>query len=1099
MGLGKTVEILALMLMNPRRMGTKRKVSEIEDTEKAPVPMSRNVKCICHNNNRIKNMITCENCSTAQHIKCVFQKEVTQDDRDSYLCPFCWKLEGKLIDAKTTIIVTPASIQSQWNDEIQRHISDKSFNTLTYTGISNGWVSPTELAKYDVVLTDFNTLSKELYFSDIRNDRALRYGKKFEYPPSPLTSVCWWRVVLDEAQMVENKNNRPSLMVKQLPAVNHWATTGTPIEKDSIRCLYGLLFFINYSPFTDERLFTRLCNEYRWGAHKEMIDILARVMWRTCKKNVEHEVNIPEQSNVIHEVEMTDLQKYFYREAHLATLPLFMKNVQEYLRRNGPVHLVSRVKNGEFRQVYERVVDVTMKDKFLYELNNATLKIFLEPLRTLRQDCTIPSIFQKSNDQTRVKQTLKPEELHEHLMSKTSIEAKSALRTVCSSINGIAAIKIAEEKYEEALNLYHQVLKLSKEYTGVVSVDSMIQIHAFHGLIEIATITENEEEEKRKESYSSDMGKLEWKYISNYYEKVKDINKEMEQLRPELLKTTRELTDVDGDWWRDVLAITMRRSDEESKLMDIINLELFSSVTDNSQLIEQLRSTHGIQLVLTEWCDKIQRFTKEVKKQFNKFEYIVKNLCPSTEMKAEDNEKLIALTKAAQSCHLNQFEDEENEENASKKATKKALCELCKLKLKLNEYECVLFHKSLLEEGEEGSTTRIKKKKNLAWEPAASWNARFEEKLLKSVLIYAKRSDFEDELTTMGGNFFKFLESLKSQYKLYAKLWVEVNYTVSAYDELNMCKMRIQVVDSPEEITDEDTRFRLKFLRYEIDDQLQIFAGQKQEADMNFLRLNGRIKYLKHLKDQDLPKVCPICTNQPKERYFVTVCGHSICAECFMMMVKNRNKSISCPVCRTMNETKEIYAVTCNEGQSSSDTPINGSYSPKIDEIISCILRLKKKEPNVKILIFSHWDAMLQAILPGLEANNISYRTSFASNFPKQVQEFKDYSKDVTALMLNLKFAGKGLTLVEATHVFIVEPILKADEEFQAIGRVHRIGQTRETFVHRFITRNTIEETIYRKIIHEKEKWTRKQFSIRDLEELFDVNPVGVNANDNYM
>lgn len=667
------------------------------------------------------------------------------------------------------------------------------------------------------------------------------------------------------------------------------------------------------------------------------------------------------------------------------------------------------------------------------------------------------------------------------MLSKTSIEAKSALRTVCSSINGIAAIKIAEEKYEEATNLYNQVLKLAKDYTGVVCVDSMVQIHVYHALMEIASITENEDELKNRESYSCEMGKLEWKYISNYYEKVTNINKEMEELRPELVKATREHTDVKGDWWRDVLAITMKRNDEESRLMDIINLEVFSSIGDNSQMIEQLRSTHGIQLTITEWCDKIQRNTKDVKKKFNSFEFIVKNLCPSNEMKPEDSEKLSELTKSALACHLNKFDEDEDEENTKRKPNKKGLCELCKLKMKLNEYECVLFNKNLVDDNMEGS-----------------WNARFEEKLLKSVLIYAKRTNFDDELIEMGNNFFKFLEALKSQFKLYAQLWVEVNYTVSAHDELNMCKMRLQVVDSPDEITDEDARFRLKFLRFEIDEQLEIFAGQKQEADVSFLRLNGRIKYLKHLKDQDQPKVCPICTNQPKERYFVTVCGHSICAECFMMMVKNRNKSISCPVCRTVNETKEIFAVTCNDGQSTSDVPITGSYSPKIDEIIRCILRLMKDEPDVKILIFSHWDAMLIAMLPGLEANNINYRTSFASNFPKQIQEFRDYSKNVTAMMLNLKFAGKGLTLVEATHVFIVEPILKADEEFQAIGRVHRIGQTRETFVHRFITRKTIEETIYRKIIHEKEKWTRKQFSIRDLEELFDVIPDG-DVDDDFM
>lgn len=110
------------------------------------------------------------------------------------------------------------------------------------------------------------------------------------------------------------------------------------------------------------------------------------------------------------------------------------------------------------------------------------------------------------------------------------------------------------------------------------------------------------------------------------------------------------------------------------------------------------------------------------------------------------------------------------------------------------------------------------------------------------------------------------------------------------------------------------------------------------------------------------------------------------------------------------------------------------------------------------------------------------------SNFTKQVKEFKSFSSNVSCLLLNLKFGGKGLNLIEATHVFLVEPILNADEEMQAIGRVHRIGQTRETFVHRFITKNTIEETIHTKIIQEREKWARKEFTIKDLEELLDVN-----------
>ncbi|CAI7928036.1 unnamed protein product, partial [Closterium sp. NIES-54] len=54
-------------------------------------------------------------------------------------------------------------------------------------------------------------------------------------------------------------------------------------------------------------------------------------------------------------------------------------------------------------------------------------------------------------------------------------------------------------------------------------------------------------------------------------------------------------------------------------------------------------------------------------------------------------------------------------------------------------------------------------------------------------------------------------------------------------------------------------------------------------------------------------------------------------------------------------------------------------------------------------------------------------------------------------LLLVLAVGGNGLNVVEAQHVVFVEPGLNAAAEAQAANRVHRIGQTRQTFLHRFI------------------------------------------------
>ena len=49
----------------------------------------------------------------------------------------------------------------------------------------------------------------------------------------------------------------------------------------------------------------------------------------------------------------------------------------------------------------------------------------------------------------------------------------------------------------------------------------------------------------------------------------------------------------------------------------------------------------------------------------------------------------------------------------------------------------------------------------------------------------------------------------------------------------------------------------------------------------------------------------------------------------------------------------------------------------------------------------------------------------------------------MTVLLLPVHSGANGLNLIEATHVLLAEPILNPAQELQAIGRVHRIGQTR--------------------------------------------------------
>nr|XP_034896745.1 E3 ubiquitin-protein ligase SHPRH-like [Populus alba] len=79
----------------------------------------------------------------------------------------------------------------------------------------------------------------------------------------------------------------------------------------------------------------------------------------------------------------------------------------------------------------------------------------------------------------------------------------------------------------------------------------------------------------------------------------------------------------------------------------------------------------------------------------------------------------------------------------------------------------------------------------------------------------------------------------------------------------------------------------------------------------------------------------------------------------------------------------------------------------------------------------------------------------------KRTYRQQQETKSVQVLLLLIQHGANGLNLLEAQHV-LVEPLLNPAAEAQAVSRVHRIGQEKRTLVHRFIVKDTVEESIYK-------------------------------------
>lgn len=104
------------------------------------------------------------------------------------------------------------------------------------------------LTQQDVVLTTYNVIASEIHYVQEKPDRNLRARPRREPPKSPLTQISWWRCLLDEAQMVESGVSNAAIVARLIPRVNAWAVTGTPL-KQSHRDLYGLMLFLKYEPW----------------------------------------------------------------------------------------------------------------------------------------------------------------------------------------------------------------------------------------------------------------------------------------------------------------------------------------------------------------------------------------------------------------------------------------------------------------------------------------------------------------------------------------------------------------------------------------------------------------------------------------------------------------------------------------------------------------------------------------------------------------------------------------------------------------------------------------------------------------------------------
>jgi superfamily II DNA or RNA helicase len=147
-----------------------------------------------------------------------------------------------------------------------------------------------------------------------------------------------------------------------------------------------------------------------------------------------------------------------------------------------------------------------------------------------------------------------------------------------------------------------------------------------------------------------------------------------------------------------------------------------------------------------------------------------------------------------------------------------------------------------------------------------------------------------------------------------------------------------------------------------------------------------------------------------------------------------------------------------------------------------------------KVLVFSQFVRHLDIYRKYFNAEKTpyAYLDGATAKRGEVVKEFQS-NKDIKLFLISIKAGGVGLNLTEADYVFILDPWWNPAVEQQAIDRTHRIGQNKNVFIYKFITKDTVEEKILalqnrkRKVAESlitTEESFVKSLTVRDIEDI---------------
>ncbi|XP_074562916.1 helicase-like transcription factor CHR28 [Curcuma longa] len=242
-----------------------------------------------------------------------------------------------------TLVVCPASVLRQWAQELDEKVPESAkLSVLIYHGGART-KDPMELTEYHVVLTTYSIVTREvpthLLAADDEKDQLTcnkkrkavpkkgnkqkRKGKRkknlqHDLGSGPLARVRWFRIILDEAQIIKNHRTQVSRSCSGLHAKRRWCLSGTPMQ-NSIDDLYSYFCFLKYDPYAD---YSSFCASIKYpistnasSGYKKLRAVFKAILLRRTKGtliNGEPILNLPPKSIFLEKLDFSQEERQFY-------------------------------------------------------------------------------------------------------------------------------------------------------------------------------------------------------------------------------------------------------------------------------------------------------------------------------------------------------------------------------------------------------------------------------------------------------------------------------------------------------------------------------------------------------------------------------------------------------------------------------------------------------------------------------------------------------------------------------------------------------------------------------------------------------------------